>query len=149
MGHVMNCASGARVKLRLGRSVGATIREEIRVLPGQAARLKQVALDSDIEQLRLRAFVGFAYGNFLRRDSAAHAACRIIQIPGKNCLRGADDDASRLQLGFHAVSAEVAFGGGVEIGIDVEGVIGAGLHATLAADTSLIVKIDDSVGASV
>src|SRR5260370_37045054 len=73
----------------------------------------------------------------------------MLQTPGKNCLRGADDDASRLQLGFHAVSAEVAFGGGVEIGIDVEGVIGAGLHATLAADTSLIVKIDDSVGASV
>src|SRR6185437_11118836 len=30
-------------------------------------------------------------------------------------------------------------------GIDIEGVIRAGLHAALAANTSLIVKVDDSV----
>jgi hypothetical protein len=44
---------------------------------------------------------------------------------------------------------EVTFGRGIVVGIDVQGVIGTGLHATLAADASLIVKIDDSVGAPV
>jgi hypothetical protein len=47
------------------------------------------------------------------------------------------------------VSTEVAFGGGVGVGIDIEGVIRAGLHASLAADTSLVVEVYDSIRAAV
>lgn len=41
--------------------------------------------------------------------------------------------------------AEITFCCCVVIGIDIEGVIRAGLHAALAANTSLIVEVDDSV----
>src|SRR6185437_14790781 len=63
----------------------------------------------------------------------------------KDCLRGTNDHAGRLQARFHAVRAEVALGCCVVVGIDIEGVIRAGLHAALAANTSLVVKVDDSV----
>jgi hypothetical protein len=43
------------------------------------------------------------------------------------------------------VRTEITLGCCVVVGINIEGVIGAGLHAALAANTSLIVKVDDSV----
>ena len=42
----------------------------------------------------------------------------------------------------------VAFGGGVRVGINIECVVGTGLHASLAADTAAIVEIDDPVTAA-
>jgi hypothetical protein len=47
------------------------------------------------------------------------------------------------------MGAEVAFGGCIVVGIYVEGIVRAGLHTALAADTSLVVKIDDSIRTAV
>ncbi|MEZ4555606.1 MAG: hypothetical protein R2854_03995 [Caldilineaceae bacterium] len=43
------------------------------------------------------------------------------------------------------MGAKVTFGCGVGTGIDVNGVIGAGLHARLAADATGRIKFDDTV----
>src|SRR5262249_13316993 len=43
----------------------------------------------------------------------------------------------------------IAFCRGVAVGINIERVVGTGLHAALTADTPLIVEVDDSVRASV
>lgn len=43
----------------------------------------------------------------------------------------------------------VAFGGGVRLWIDVQGVVRARLHACATTDTAAIVKIDDSIGSPV
>jgi hypothetical protein len=43
------------------------------------------------------------------------------------------------------MGTEVAFGRGIAVGIDIERVIGAGLHAAFATDTAAIVKIYDSI----
>jgi len=81
----------------------------------------------------------------LRGDGPADPALGIIEIPGDNRLLGADDDAGGLKPDLYAVRAEITFGRGPGIGIDVQGVVGAGLHAGLATDAALIVEIDDAV----
>ena len=43
------------------------------------------------------------------------------------------------------MGTEVTFRGGVVVGIDVEGVVGAGLHASFAPDTSRVVEVHDSI----
>ena len=59
----------------------------------------------------------------------------------------ADDLAGRFESYFHTVSAKVAFRCGVGIGIDVKGIVGAGLHARLAANAEVVVKVNDAIGA--
>src|SRR5262249_16601622 len=61
---------------------------------------------------------------------------------------GADDDARGLQADFEAMSAVVAFGRSARGGIDIERVVGTGLHARLAADTADAVAVHDAVRAS-
>src|SRR5262249_60117914 len=50
---------------------------------------------------------------------------------------------------FHAVRAVVTLGCRVRVGIDVERVVGTGLHARLAADAAAAIEVDDAVGAAV
>ena len=45
--------------------------------------------------------------------------------------------------------AEVAFGRGVVVGIDVESIVGTSLHASLATDAAPVVEINDSIGSPV
>ena len=44
------------------------------------------------------------------------------------------------------MSAEIAFCGGIGLGIDIKGIIRAGLHARFAADAAQIIKVDYAVG---
>src|SRR3989442_921333 len=72
----------------------------------------------------------------------------IVQVSGNDCLDRADDHACRLELRLDSVRAEVALLCGVGVWIDVQRVVGAGLHARLAADAAVAVEIDDAVIAS-
>ena len=58
---------------------------------------------------------------------------------------GANHHARRLQSKFDAMCAEMAFRRRTIIGIDIDGIVGAGLHARLAADASVRVEIDNAV----
>ena len=49
---------------------------------------------------------------------------------------------------INSVGTEVALGRGVGVFIDINRVIGARLHAHFATDTTLVVKVNDSVGAN-
>jgi hypothetical protein len=44
--------------------------------------------------------------------------------------------------------AEVAFGGGMGIRVQIERIVGTGLHARLASDATVAVEIDDAVVAT-
>jgi hypothetical protein len=44
------------------------------------------------------------------------------------------------------MGAEIAFGGRIVIGIDIESIVRTRLHASLATNAALVVKINDSVG---
>src|SRR5215813_1863700 len=64
-------------------------------------------------------------------------------------MGGANDNAGGLEIIVNTMRAEVAFGGGVGVIVNVNGIVGAGLHAALTADTAIAIKVDDSVLARV
>src|SRR5439155_13143698 len=73
----------------------------------------------------------------------------IVEIAGDDRALGADDHARGLETDLETMSAIVALGGGLGGGIDVERVVGAGLHARFAADAALAVEVHDAVRPSV
>src|SRR5262249_12134554 len=116
MGHVVNLSRERRIERCLSRWLVALLGEDVSVLSREARRFEQIALDTHIEKLGLRALVRLAYGDFLRCDRAAYFARWIIEIAGENGLCGANDDASRLQACFHTMRAEIALGCGIALG---------------------------------
>jgi hypothetical protein len=73
----------------------------------------------------------------------------FIQIPGNDSFYGANDNAGRLVAAIKPVDAVVALGRRICIGVNVKGIVGTGLHATLAADAAVIVKIHNAVSPGV
>jgi hypothetical protein len=47
------------------------------------------------------------------------------------------------------MSTEIAFGCGIVIGINIEGIVRAGLHTSFAANTSPVVEVYDSIRTAV
>jgi hypothetical protein len=56
-----------------------------------------------------------------------------------------NDHTGRFQAKIGAVGAIVAFGGGTGFRIHIDGVIGAGLHTSLAADTDTAIELYNSI----
>jgi hypothetical protein len=44
------------------------------------------------------------------------------------------------------MGAEIALGGCVVVGIDIQGIVRTSLHAAFATDASAVVEIDDAIG---
>src|SRR5262245_17977884 len=149
MGHIVNLARESRIKRCLGRPWFALLGENVSILLREPRRFEQIALYTYVEELGLCPFVRPAHRDRLRCYRAAYFARGIVEIAGKNGLRGANNDARRFQFRLHTMRAEIAFCRGVAVGINIERVVGTGLHAALTADTPLIVEVDDSVRASV
>src|SRR2546423_12117043 len=110
--------------------------KDIGVLARKPFRLNYIALDPFVKQFRLGPLLRLAYRNFLRGDNPAHCAGWIVEVSGKDCLRRTDNHTSRFDLILYPVGTEVTFGGGVGVGVDIEGVVRAGLHGSFSAHTS-------------
>jgi hypothetical protein len=54
-----------------------------------------------------------------------------------------------LQPDFNPVAAEIALGCGIGIGIDIERIVGTGLHACFTADADIRIEIDNAIVALV
>ena len=57
-----------------------------------------------------------------------------------------DHHTGWLELQLHPVGTEVALGCRMGLGIDVDGLIGTGLHAGLAADAGISIEFYDAIG---
>ena len=60
-------------------------------------------------------------------------------------MGGADDYTGRFQAKIGAVGAIVALGGGMGFRVHIDGVIGAGLHTSLAANADTAVELYNSI----
>ena len=115
----------------------------------QSGWYEQVPLDPDVEQLRVGALLWLAHRDLLLRDDTADLTGRIIEVAWNNRARRADDHARRFEVLFHSVRAVMALGCGVGVRIDIKRVVGTRLHASLAADAAVVIKIDNAVKAPV
>jgi len=62
-------------------------------------------------------------------------------------MLGANIHTGRLQPDIYAVGTIITFRGRIRFRVNVQGIVGAGLHTRFAPDTSVVVKINDTVGA--
>ena len=99
----------------------------------------------DVEELRARPLLRLPDAHLLPGDHPRDLALGIVEVPGEDGPLGTDDDARGLEPPLHPVRAEVALRGRLRLGVDVEGVVRAGLHARLAADAAVAVEVDDPV----
>ena len=99
----------------------------------------------DIVDVRAGVFLRLAHGDLLPGHQLGNLRQGIIEVAGGDRFHRADDDAGRFVARIYAMGAEVALGRRVGFGIDVKGIVGAGLHARFAADTAVAVKIDNAV----
>src|SRR5205085_8017309 len=82
-------------------------------------------------------------------DELRKLARRIVEVAAHDRLLRADYNAARLQAHFQSMRAEIALGGRISDGIDVQRVVRAGLHAGLAADAAIRVEIHHAVVATI
>ena len=143
-----SCTSADHQRTRSTSARGLRVGERVRLgrrwcIDGVSAAM----VGADIEQLGPRALLGLA--DLQRAPSppgARSAHSGIVEIAGDDRPLGADDHTGRLEPDLHPVRAVVALRGRVGVGVDVECVVRAGLHAGLAADAAVAVEIDDPVG---
>ena len=83
--------------------------------------------------------------NLLGCHQAGDLGCGVFEVTGDDRLLGTHHDTGRLESHLHPVHAVVALLGGVLVGIDVQRVVRAGLHARLAADAARCVEVDDPI----
>ena len=161
MGYVINLPGGAGSGLLVGSApVVLGTRRSINVPAGvflgpemadfrlHHRRLQESLIHPHIEEFWLCPLLRFAHADFLRGHDPADPASGIVQISGDDRLRRTDDDAGRLQTHLDPMGAVIAFRGRVGVRIDVERVVGTGLHAGFAADAAAVIEIDDAVGAA-
>ncbi len=128
-GHAGNGALGIAALERVKIFAGIFLRPEVGALRLHHGRAEQVAIDAGVKEFGLGPLLRFPHADFFHGDSLADRAVRIVEVAGKNRLRGTDDLAGGFVPHLDAGSVEVALGRRVSIGIDVERVIGTGLHA--------------------
>ena len=95
----------------------------------------------------------FGFGSLLGRPLkqlvGRHHPCDlrggVVEVACDDRLLGAHHDAGRLDADLDSVHAVVALLGRVLLGVDVQGVVRARLHARLAADAAVGVEVDDPV----
>ncbi len=71
----------------------------------------------------------------------------VVKVPGDDGVSGANHHASRFQPQIGAMGAVVTFGCCVGFRINVDGIVGAGLHASFATNANVGVELNDAVGA--
>ena len=68
-----------------------------------------------------------------------------MEVTGDDGIRRADHRAGGLEVLLDPVGTEVAFLYCAQVLVEVDGVIGAGLHAGTAADAGITIDVDDAV----
>src|SRR2546430_307531 len=112
-------------------------------------RRQRGGIGADVVDLRARALLRLAHLHLLAPDEPRDLGARIVEIAGDDGARGAHDHARGLEPDLQPVRAVVALGRGVRVRVDVERVVGAALHAGLAADAARAIEVHDAVGAAV
>ena len=115
-----------------------------RALGGRGVHGHVAALN--VKQLGRGALLRLAHRHILASQQGADLAGGVVHVPGDDRVLRADHHTGRLQADIGAVGAVVALGRRARLRIDVDGVVGAGLHTRLAADTKAVIELHNAVG---
>ena len=115
---------------------------------GGGGRVEQGLIDALVVHLGPGVLLGGAHRQPLG-GGPADLGLGVVEVADPDGLGGAHDLARRLQAHLDPVVAHVALVGGAGVGVYVQGVVGAGVHARLAADAVAVVEVHHPVGGPV
>jgi hypothetical protein len=125
------------------------VRPEVHGRLGGLPRDERVGERVHVPDAGLRPLLDAALRHRLLADQLGDRRLGVVRVPRHDRALGADDDARRFEPALRAVRAVVALLGDAALLVQVEGVVGAGLHARTAADAAVAVQVHDRVGALV
>ena len=123
--------------------------EDAALRPSRRQRVEGRLVGAAVEQLGPRLLLRPADGDRLAANHVSHPRVGVLEVADQDGLGGTDHDAGRLEADVEPMRAEVALFGRVVLGVDEDGVVGAGGDAGLAADADRLVEVDDAVAARV
>src|SRR6185437_3372341 len=115
-------------------------------------RIQRRVVRAYIEGVGTRALLGAANARGLRAvgtvcgEGASDFAGGVFEVAEEEGFLGADDDAGGEESFVDTVRAEVALRRRIAVRIHVDGIVRTGLHARLAADTRVVIEIDQAIG---
>jgi hypothetical protein len=89
--------------------------------------------------------LGGAHRDLVAGDDLGDLGVGVVEVAGDDRVCRAHRHAGRLETNLHAVVAEVALVRGVGFRVDVDRVVGAGVHTGLATNAVAVIEIDDAV----
>src|SRR5579859_86271 len=125
------------------------LRPHVNGFVARSGRNDRALVTVNVIKLGPRSLLRLAHPHRLSGQQLRDLAVTGVEISRDDGVLRADNHAGRLQPDFGAMRAEMAFGRGAFVRIDVDGIVWAGLHAGFAPDTSLGAEINDAVFALV
>ena len=99
----------------------------------------------DVIELRSRTLFGFADAHSLTGEKLSNLSIAFVQISRDDGVLRTDHNAGGFQADFSPMCAIMALGGRPFVRIDINRVIGTGLHAGFAANTSFGTEVDNAI----
>ena len=112
---------------------------------GRAQRVERRRIGPQVVHLRQGSLLGRPHRGVAPGDEPGGLVVGVVEVGHFDGMGRADHHAARLETLLDAVIAEVALVGGIGRRVDVDGVVGAGVHAPLAADAVLVAEVHDAV----
>ena len=102
-------------------------------------------IGSLVEDLWFGVLLGRSNGHIVAADQLADLRRRVVEIPDDDRFGRAHDLTRRFEVLLQPVVAHVALVRGVRFWVDVERVVGASVHARLAANAIVVLEVNDAV----
>ncbi len=112
---------------------------------GGAGGIERCLVGTAVVDLGLGVLLGRPDGDVVAGDDAVDRIGRIVEVDDLDGLGRAHHHTRRLEPDLDAVVAEVALVRRRGLGVDVDRVVGAGVHAGLAADAVVVFEVDHAV----
>ena len=110
-----------------------------------AGRVKRCLVGAPVVDLRLGVLFRGTDGDVVPSDDPGDLRVGVVEITDLDRLGRTHDLTRRLEVHLDAVVAHVALVRRVGLGVDVQRVVRAGVHARLAPDAVVVLEVDDAV----
>ena len=131
---------------RNARMVGRGVRPDHAVVGDRGSGgIERGLVGPLVEDLGLRVLLWRTNSHIVAADHLADLRRWVVEISDDDRLGGAHDLTRRFEILLQPVVTHVALVCGVGLRVDVEGVVGARIHARLAANAVVVLEVDHTI----
>ena len=125
--------------------LGDLVRPHVGVVGLRGRRMQRPIIAVDVEQFGSRPLFRLANAHLRSGQLSAYFRSGVVQVASENRMFGADHHTGGFESHIQTMRAEGAFGGGIGFGVEIDRVVGTGLHTGFTSDADAWVELDDTV----